>query len=138
MSYSGQAGVEVPAMSGGMIGLIDLIQLLSNIQATLNEINATLGNSYIAMGGANTFTGNNTYQGTSLFSGATTFSKPIQLPKYAVAALPAVTSANEGEMAFATNCRNTGQGSGAGTGALVVVDNTGAWAAVWSGVAPTV
>lgn len=59
-------------------------------------------------------------------------------PKFAVAALPGVSSANQGQIAYATNARNTGEGANAGTGALVTVNKNGVWACVWSGVAPTV
>jgi hypothetical protein len=55
----------------------------------------------------------------------------------ATASLPAVTAANKGALAFATDCRNSGQGAGTGTGCLVEVNTAGAWIAVWSGVAPT-
>ena len=54
-------------------------------------------------------------------------------PKYTVAGLPVVTAANQGEMAYATNGRNTGEGSAAGTGCLATVNSAGVWAAVWSG-----
>jgi hypothetical protein len=55
-------------------------------------------------------------------------------PTYTVAGLPTVTSANQGQVAYATNGRNTGEGSGVGTGCLCTVNANGAWAAVWSGV----
>ena len=57
--------------------------------------------------------------------------------KSTVAALPVVTSANQGMMAYATNGRNTGESSGAGTGCLLCVNKNGVWAAVWSGVLVT-
>lgn len=56
------------------------------------------------------------------------------LPVYTVSGLPA--SAPMGQLAFASNGRNTGQGVGAGTGAVVVGSGSG-WIAVWSGVAVT-
>ena len=62
---------------------------------------------------------------------------PIRPPLYKVATLPSVTSAQVGEEAYATDCRNTGEATGAGTGCLVTVNKNGIWAAVWSGVAPT-
>jgi len=55
-------------------------------------------------------------------------------PLYTVAALPAVVAANQGQFAYATNGRNTGEGSRAGTGCLVTCNSAGVWAAVWSGV----
>lgn len=64
---------------------------------------------------------------------ATTF----RAPAYAAASLPAVTVADAGRMAFVTNARNTGQGAGAGTGCLCVVNNAGAWVTTWNGLAPT-
>lgn len=59
------------------------------------------------------------------------------IPNYTVAGLPAVTSADVGAQAFATNGRNTGQGAGTGTGCNVFVNNAGTWCAVWSGAAVT-
>lgn len=59
---------------------------------------------------------------------------PANPPKYTVATLPTVTAANQGQFAYATNGRNTGEGSGAGTGCVVTVNSAGIWAAVWSGV----
>lgn len=56
--------------------------------------------------------------------------------RYTVAGLPAVTTANTGQVAYATNGRNSGEGSGSGTGCLVTCNNAGIWAAVWSGTAP--
>jgi len=61
-----------------------------------------------------------------------------QPPSYTVAALPVVTAANQGQWAYASNARNTGEGAGLGTGALLTVNKSGIWACVWSGVAPTV
>lgn len=58
-------------------------------------------------------------------------------PVYMVAGLPTVTAANQGQVAYASNGRNTGEGSGSGTGCLVAVNSAGVWAAVWSGVAVT-
>jgi len=57
------------------------------------------------------------------------------LPQFTVANLPAVTAANQGYFAYATNGRNTGEGSGSGTGCMVTVNKNGVWAAVWSGAA---
>lgn len=59
-------------------------------------------------------------------------------PKYTAASLPAVTSANQGQIAYATNARNAAEASGAGSGAVVSVNKNGVWACVWSGVAPTI
>jgi hypothetical protein len=74
-------------------------------------------------------------------TGITGFSKPPLLPSYTVANLPAVTLANVGSIAFATNGRNTGEGAAAGTGCTLQVQNkagTATWCAIWSGVAVTV
>lgn len=60
-----------------------------------------------------------------------------QPPVYTVATLPAVTASNQGQVAYVTNGRNTGEAAGAGTGCLVTVNKNGIWAAVWSGVAVT-
>lgn len=59
------------------------------------------------------------------------------VPKYTVTGLPAVGPPNQGQVAYATNGRNTGQSAGAGTGCLVSVSSAGAWCAVWSGVPVT-
>lgn len=59
------------------------------------------------------------------------------MPIVVVASLPTVTSANAGYIGFATNCRNSGESAGAGTGCMVVVNKNGVWVAVWSGLAPT-
>lgn len=59
------------------------------------------------------------------------------VPKYTVAGLPLVAPANQGQVAYTTNGRNTGEGSGSGTGCLVTVNSAGIWVAVWSGVAVT-
>lgn len=53
--------------------------------------------------------------------------------KYAVSALPTV-GVTQGAMAYALDGRNTGEGSGAGTGCLCTYNLNGVWAAVWSGV----
>jgi hypothetical protein len=58
------------------------------------------------------------------------------MPIVTVANLPGVTSANVGFIGYATNCRNSGEGSGAGTGCLVAVNKNGSWVAVWSGLSP--
>jgi hypothetical protein len=67
-----------------------------------------------------------------------TLAKGIQTnttaPAYTVANLP--VSAPIGQLAFASNGRNTGQGAGTGTGCLVVGNGT-SWTAVWSGVTVT-
>lgn len=57
------------------------------------------------------------------------------VPTYTVAGLPVITTANQGQVAYATNGRNTGEGAGAGTGCLCTVNANGAWAACWSGTA---
>lgn len=59
------------------------------------------------------------------------------VPSFLVAALPSVTSANQGIVAYAKNARNTGETTGNGTGCVVSVNANGIWACVWSGVAPT-
>ena len=56
----------------------------------------------------------------------------------AFSALPVVTAADAGRLAFHATARNPGQGVGAGTGCLCCVTTAGIWVAVWSGVAPTV
>lgn len=56
-------------------------------------------------------------------------------PLYTVAGLPAATSANQGQQAYATNGRNTGEGGGSGAGCLCTVNSAGVWCAVWSGAA---
>lgn len=58
-----------------------------------------------------------------------------QLPITTVAGLPVV--APLGQLRFASNGRNTGEGSSSGSG-TVVVGNGLIWRAVWSGVAVTV
>lgn len=57
------------------------------------------------------------------------------MPSYAVANLP--TAPQTGQLAFATNGRNSGELAGAGSGTLVMY-GAGSWKAVWSGVAVTV
>lgn len=72
--------------------------------------------------------------------GITGFAQPPALPAYTVATLPAITLANVGSIAFATNARGPSDGSSAGKGTTVqVVNNAGTalWVSVWSGVAPT-
>lgn len=64
------------------------------------------------------------------------FSKPVQLASYTVATLPAITLGNVGQIAFATNGRNAGQGAGLGTGCTVQVQNLGGtatWCAIYNG-----
>lgn len=61
----------------------------------------------------------------------------FRAPSYTVATLPAVTVTNAGQLAFASNARNTGEGAGLGTGTLCCVNKSGVWVSVWSGVAPT-
>jgi hypothetical protein len=52
------------------------------------------------------------------------------LPVYAnSAALPAVTSANNGQTAFVQNCQNSSEGAGVGTGCIYVVNKNGTWTA---------
>ena len=58
----------------------------------------------------------------------------VVLPSYAVASLPA--TATTGQMAYATNGRNTGEGAGAGTGCPVFWKGA-SWCAIWSGVTVT-
>lgn len=52
------------------------------------------------------------------------------------ASLPA--TAPLGQLRFASNGRNPGEGGGAGTGCVVVGNGAGVWKSVWSGVAVTV
>lgn len=63
--------------------------------------------------------------------------KGFQVVTYTVAALPSVAAGDNGTLAFASNCRQTGEGAAAGTGCIVYVDKNGVWKAMWSGVAPT-
>jgi hypothetical protein len=58
----------------------------------------------------------------------------IKVLQYTVSTLPACTA---GQQAFATNGRNNGEGSGAGTGVLIYCNSAGQWLAPWSGVAIT-
>lgn len=53
-----------------------------------------------------------------------------RLPRFTVATLPA--TAEEGELAFATNGRKAGEGAAAGTGVVVFYDGS-AWKAVDTG-----
>lgn len=53
---------------------------------------------------------------------------------YTVATLP---GAGPGGMAYASNCRNPGEGAGAGKGCMVSVNSNSVWIAVWSGLAVT-
>jgi hypothetical protein len=65
-------------------------------------------------------------------------SAPIQVGNYGTGNLPPPTAI--GQVAFAANGRNSGEGPGAGTGCLVQVQNKGgalAWCAVWSGAPVT-
>lgn len=65
-------------------------------------------------------------------------SRPAQFAVYTVALLPTPTAI--GQVAFASNGRNTGEGAAAGTGCLVQIQVKSAiltWCAVWSGVAVT-
>lgn len=57
-----------------------------------------------------------------------------QLPVTTVAALPA--TAPVGQLRYASNGRNTGEGAASGTGTMVV-GNGSVWRAVWSGAAVT-
>lgn len=94
-------------------------------------------------------TGTNQNQGiiNTLLSGIETLGRIAQIlsgvtisssARYGtIADLPPVTVANVGQQGFLISGRNTAQGPGAGTGTPLFVDNTGAWAATWSGVAPT-
>ena len=58
--------------------------------------------------------------------------------QYTFATLPAVTSANQGQVAYVINGRNPAEGAGVGTGCLATVNSAGIWAAVWSGTVVTV
>jgi hypothetical protein len=57
------------------------------------------------------------------------------LPVTTVAGLP--VSAPVGQMRYASNGRNSGQGAGTGTGTTVIGNGT-VWTAIWSGLAVTV
>lgn len=74
---------------------------------------------------------------TAMVQAAVTATFPSAYPVVTTVSLPAVTTANTGALAYATDCRNSGQGAGAGTGCLAAVDKTGIWDAVWSGLAVT-
>jgi hypothetical protein len=54
---------------------------------------------------------------------------------YTVAGLP--VSSTAGSIAYASNGRKPGEGSGSGSGVLVYYDSTGAWISVHSAVAVT-
>ncbi len=56
-----------------------------------------------------------------------------KLASFHVERLPRVTPSQQGEIAYATDCRNAGEPAGDGTGCLVTVNRRGVWAAVWSG-----
>ena len=57
------------------------------------------------------------------------------VPSYTVAGLPVTTATNAGDLAYATNGRNSAETAGNGRGCLVSVNSAGVWIAVWSGVA---
>ncbi len=123
-----QGNLTGPPTTVNLQQMSDLVQAVTNSVRALATIAQTLGNSYIALAGNNTFTGTQT------------FSKPPQLPVSTVAALPAIALSNVGSLAFASNGRNTGEGAGSGTGCTVQVQSkagTATWCAIWSGVAVT-
>jgi hypothetical protein len=94
----------------------------------MQELVGALNNSVVALGGiAQILTG---------FAIQVAGTRLV-LPVSTVAALPAVTSANAGNLAWASNARNVTETGGNGTGALVAVNKNGVWFSVWSGVAPT-
>ena len=125
---------------------LDLVAAAQNSVQALGTIAKFLGNSYIALAGANVFTGLNTFNGTTDLvgpvnvTGAAGFTKPVQLPVSTVSGLPAIILSQVGSLAYASNGRNTGEGAAAGTGCVVQVQNksgTATWCAIWSGVAVT-
>lgn len=59
------------------------------------------------------------------------------LPKLTLANLPVPAAGQQGWVCYVTNGRNTGEGSGAGTGCLCTINSALVWAAVWSGVQVT-
>ena len=123
-----QGNLTGPPTTVNLQQMSDLVQAITNSVRGLATIAQTLGNSYIALAGNNTFTGTQA------------FSKPPQLPVSTVAGLPSVTLSNVGTMAYASNLRNTGEGAGSGTGGIVQCQNksgTATWCAVWSGIAAT-
>lgn len=72
--------------------------------------------------------------------GPRALSTPLQMASYTVAALPAVTLANVGAMAWAANALNVHDTTGAGTGCMVTVAKNGGtavWWSVWSGLPPS-
>lgn len=58
---------------------------------------------------------------------------PARVPGYAAASLPAVTSANQGTIAFCNNCFN--QNETVASGVIVTQDINGAWLTPWGQVA---
>lgn len=74
---------------------------------------------------------------TAMVQSAVTANFPAAYPVVLKSALPAVTSANTGAQAFVTDCRNTGEGAGVGTGCLAQVNKNGAWVATYNGATIT-
>jgi hypothetical protein len=108
--------------SGSFSGLVAAI---SNIATLLSSLQQTISKTFNLLASNNIFTGTNS------------FTKPLGLPVYTVALLPAVTLANVGAIAYAANGRNSGEGAASGTGCTVQVQNkagTATWCAVWSGI----
>lgn len=73
-------------------------------------------------------------------SGIAAVIHPFGNATFTVSTLPGVALSNVGNVAYATDGRNSGEGGGSGTGCTVQVQNksgTATWCAVWSGVAVT-
>ena len=155
-----QAQCMLLVLTGALTGNIDLIApavgsfyVINNECTgayTLTVITSAVGSTgvvvpngttmLVATGGTQVFSASNAYgllAAANIWAALQTFTLPPQMPTYTVAGLPVVSGTNTGQVAYATNARNTGQGAAAGTGALVAVDNTGAWAIVGTGLAPT-
>lgn len=121
----------------GFVGLTGMVVMLQGITAAGD---GGAGLFYYAQGSSYTDDGVNTIVPTAA-TGQGAWLRAYSFysaPKYLKAALPVVTSGNQGQLAYCSNGRNTGEGAGSGTGCLVTVNSAGVWAAVWSGVAVTV
>lgn len=69
-------------------------------------------------------------EATTLPGGITYPSATLTPHNYATSSLPSVTSANSGEVAFVTDCKNGSQTTGTATGCLGFVNTSGAWITV--------
>ena len=109
-----QGGLTGPPTTVSLQQMAELISAMNNSVITLGTIAQLLSQFVISVAGTR-----------------------LQLPAYTVAALPAVTSAFAGSIAWATNARNTGETGGNGTGALVQVNKNGIWVTTYNGAVPT-